>query len=77
MGAPNQIDKHLKAYLRAYEVEPVGKLLVDRLHLSAPVIGAIFAFLYFGMLLILPAYMDDRSPSSFREIFQHSLSLYC
>lgn len=73
---PDQLDTPLKQYLRAYEVEPLGKLLVDRLHLPAPVIGAIFAILYFGVLSILHGIAGTRSPSSFRELFQHPSTVF-
>ena len=42
-----------KSYLSVYQVEPLGRILVDGLRLPIPVITILFMFLYFGVLLIL------------------------
>jgi hypothetical protein len=65
---PSQL---MKEYLRVYEVEPVGRLLVDRLRLPVPLIWMILAFLFFGVLLIIHGRAGTAYPPAFTDLFRH------
>ena len=61
----------MKEYLRVYDVEPVGRLLVDRLRLPVPLIWLLFAFLFFGVLLIIHSCIGTAYPPAFVDLFRH------
>jgi hypothetical protein len=67
----------MEQILGVYEIEPMGRLLVGRLRLSLPALWLLFAFLYFGVLLILHTIVGTPTPSSPAAIFQYpSASFY-
>ncbi len=66
----------MRRYLRGYKFEPLCGVLVDRLHLSALIIGLIFAFLYFGVLIILHAIAGHQLPANLQELFSHPEGSY-
>jgi hypothetical protein len=61
----------MKEYLRVYEVEPVGRLLVDRLRLPVSLVWLLFALLFFGALLIIHGRVGTDYPSTFTDLFRH------
>ncbi len=72
----NQALDKIEQYLKIYEVEPLGQILVDRLRLSKTVIFSIFVFLYFGILLALHNMAGHVPPATFKELFSHPTSRY-
>jgi hypothetical protein len=65
----NKITDELKQYLGVYKRERIGWLLADRLHLPLPIIGGIFSFLYFGVLLALHNTAGHPLPTNLSEVF--------
>ncbi len=63
-------------YLRIYKKEPLGRILVDQLHLSPIVIGGIAAFLYFGVLIVLHNMAGHPLPVDLQELFSHPSTHY-
>ena len=66
----------MQTYLKTYRKEPLGWVLVDLLHLSPPAVGVIFAFLYFGILLILHNIAGHPLPDEFGDVFRHPSGRY-
>ena len=65
----NQATDELNQYLGVFKRERIGWLLVDRLHLPLPVIGGLFSFLYFGILLALHNTAGHPLPTNLNEVF--------
>jgi hypothetical protein len=72
----DQTTGEIHQYLRIYEIEPLGWVLADWLHLPIPVIGGVFAFLYFGVLLVLHNIAGHPLPTNLRELFHHPSTHY-
>jgi hypothetical protein len=66
---PNQDTSELKQYLGLYKREWIGQVLVDHLHLPLPVIGGLFSFLYFGVLLALHSTTGHPLPINLSQLF--------
>lgn len=56
--------------LRTYYNEPLKYILVRRLRLPLPLIGFLFAFMYFGVLLILHEVTGHASPSTLEDVLR-------
>lgn len=65
----DQVTQELKQYLGVYRRDLIGWVLIDRLHLPLPVIGSLFSFLYFGVLLVLHTTAGHPLPTNLREVF--------
>ena len=66
----------MQQYLNLYKQEFIGKILVDHLRLSMPVIGGVFVFVYFGILLVLHSIAGHPLPSTLGDVFKNPSSYF-
>lgn len=69
-------DRTLQRILQIYQIEPIGYILLGRLHVSLSLIWSFFVLLCFGVLLILHGAVGTPKPATSGDIFKLPSTFY-
>lgn len=65
------LSQTIKPHFRAYQIEPIGRALLDGLHLPLSAIWVLAVILYFGVLFFLHGATGIPRPTDLQDIFRH------
>jgi hypothetical protein len=66
----------LQQFLQVYRIEPMWHVLSGRLRLPLPVLWFIFAFLNFGVRMIMHGAVGTPRPTNFADVFRLPINFY-